>query len=77
METMKDGTPFNPAPICQSKTCPNKTAARLYEKNETTGEERRIDLCKRHAITTHHYYSRDGVEVIAVWNDLTMEDFDD
>lgn len=61
---------FNPAPICQVPKCPHATSARVTAKGEG-----RKDLCARHAVTTYKFL--DGVHLVAVWNELTLEDFDD
>ena len=73
METMKDGTPFNPARACQVPKCPNLSSARLTQEGK---EDSRKDLCARHALVMKRVYPQQVV-VLAAWNELTLEDFDD
>lgn len=67
METMIDGTPFNPANTC--RICPEKPTVRL------TDGERRSDLCLGHAKQTKKVY-KEKVDIIAVWGGTTMEDME-
>lgn len=72
METMMDGTPFNPNPTCPVPKCPHPTVARLYDPVM----KKRMDLCFGHAKQTKHV-NKENVHIVAVWNDYTLEDFDD
>lgn len=67
---------FSPAPVCSIPRCPYRTSARLVEAEEHGGKRRRMDLCMDHAVNMKRAY-KDEIEVVAVWNQLEMEDFDD
>lgn len=75
METLKDGTRFNPAPICQSD-CANATSARIRDLTVERRKPKWKDLCYGHALQVVRVY-KDKVEVMAVWNQLDWDDFDD
>lgn len=74
METLKDGTRFNPSPVCQGKECPEKSCARIFDLTED--RPRWKDLCYKHTTAVKRVY-KDQVEVRAAWNGHEIGDFDE